>query len=159
MQQWLGQKGGIYVLIQTLIFAVLVLGPRSLPFAPQWSDASLEVSRFISLPLILIAGGLIISGLINLGGHLSVLPYPKKNAELIQTGAFAIVRHPIYSGLILFSLAWALFIGSTLMLIYGFILAIFFEFKTRREELELTRVFPDYEAYQKKVKKLIPFIY
>ena len=159
MQQWLAEKGGIYVLIQTLIFAVLVFGPRSLPFTPQWSDATMQITRLVSLPILLLAGGLIIFGIMNLGGHLSVLPYPKKNAELIQTGAYAIVRHPIYSGLILFALAWALFLGSTMMLIYGFILGIFFEFKTRREELELSRVFPDYEAYQRKVKKLIPFIY
>ena len=38
-------------------------------------------------------------------------------------------------------------------------LAMFFDIKSRREEVWLAEHFPEYAAYQRRVRKLIPFIY
>jgi protein-S-isoprenylcysteine O-methyltransferase Ste14 len=69
----------------------------------------------------------------------------KENHRVIQTGPYAWVRHPIYSGLIL-----ALFAGFAFMLIS-------FVRKLKIEETWLRSQFgAEYEAYQNRVKALIP---
>jgi protein-S-isoprenylcysteine O-methyltransferase Ste14 len=59
---------------------------------------------------LLIAGGIVlaVSGAVELRGALTPLPRPRDGAELVETGAYALVRHPIYGGLILAAFGWAL---------------------------------------------------
>ena len=78
---------------------------------------------------------------------------------LVQRGAYGIVRHPIYSGLITGAFGWALLNTSVVTLIYASVLLVFFDIKSRREERWLARKFPEYAAYQRRVRKLIPFVY
>lgn len=81
--------------------------------------------------------------------------------ELITTGPYKIVRHPIYSAL--FGLL--IVTGYSMTLLWAFIIAIVFYFigtifRTRVEEQLLIQHFGDqYEKYKKKVPALIPFIF
>ena len=102
---------------------------------------------------------LIIKGLIDLGKNLTPLPYPIDNGELVQTGIYGIVRHPLYSGGILTALGWTIFQFSLSHLIATVILVIFFDIKSSHEETWLVEKYPDYSDYRQKVKKLIPGIY
>jgi len=77
----------------------------------------------------------------------------------VESGPYRVVRHPIYSGLIVGAFGWALMNTSLLTLVYAAILLAFFDVKSRREERWLARKFPDYAAYQARVAKLIPLIY
>ena len=78
--------------------------------------------------------------------------------ELMTSGPYAVVRHPLYSGLLLAIAGSA--IGQSVfwllpMLVYGplFILT------ARREERSLLEQFPDsYRAYMKRTKMLLPFV-
>ena len=45
------------------------------------------------------------------------------------------------------------------LLLLPVLLFIFFDLKSRREEQWLREAYPDYPAYQKRVKKLIPWVY
>ncbi|MFH2119369.1 MAG: methyltransferase, partial [Pseudomonadota bacterium] len=72
---------------------------------------------------------------------------------------FALVRHPIYSGGLLFSLGWALYVQGWLTLGYVAALFVFLDVKSRREERWLTEKFPTYTAYQQRVRRLVPFVY
>jgi protein-S-isoprenylcysteine O-methyltransferase Ste14 len=111
----------------------------------------------------LVLGGigmlLALGGLFALGTNLSPLPHPKEGAPLVETGVYGVVRHPIYSGLILGAAGWALLHGSLLTLVLAGVLFVFFDIKSRREERWLARQFPAYERYRTRVRKLIPFIY
>jgi protein-S-isoprenylcysteine O-methyltransferase Ste14 len=89
------------------------------------------------------------SGVVTLkGGH-----------ELITSGPYALVRHPIYTGLL------TMFVGTVIVLghVAG-IIAMPFVFgslwiKLRYEEKLMLKQFPnEYAAYQQRVKRLIPFI-
>ena len=105
-------------------------------------------------------GGLLaLAGVFRLGTNLTAVPYPKDDAILVTTGPYQFVRHPIYSGLILAALGWALLRNGWLTLIYALLIFIFFDIKSRREEQWLCQKYPGYEAYQQRVRKLVPFIY
>ena len=98
-------------------------------------------------------------GVLSLGQNLTAVPYPKEDAVLVESGVFRIVRHPIYSGIILGSLGWGLLTNSLLALFLTLVLFIFFDIKSRREEQWLSDKYADYPAYQARVRKLIPLIY
>lgn len=155
----LGKRGEGYVALQLVLFALIALGPRRLPGLPLWPDRVVTLSLPLGILLAMVGSVLIILGLIYLGKNLSPLPHPKAGAQLVEHGVYNLVRHPIYSGLIIGTLGWALYKGSTLMLLYALILFGFFELKTRREEAQLEQVFEGYGDYRNRVRKLIPFIY
>ena len=94
-----------------------------------------------------------------LGRNLTPFICPKANAVLLDKGAYGIVRHPIYAGLLQMAFGWGLWVAGWLTLGYALILFIIFDRKSRREEEFLLAVFPEYGSYSRRVKRLIPFIY
>ncbi len=107
----------------------------------------------------LIAGGcMFVAGLFKLGSGLTPLPYPRPHAILIQTGPYRLVRHPIYTGGIALAFGWAFIVCGWLTLCYAAVLLIFLDIKSSREELWLMEKFEGYRDYQKRVRKLIPFV-
>jgi protein-S-isoprenylcysteine O-methyltransferase Ste14 len=78
---------------------------------------------------------------------------------LIQSGPYAIVRHPIYSGMLLAMLGTGLAVGE-LRAFVNFVFTVFEGWKKlSQEEAYLQKQFPDaYAGYQRRVKKLIPGI-
>jgi protein-S-isoprenylcysteine O-methyltransferase Ste14 len=84
----------------------------------------------------------------------------KKEHELIQSGPYKIVRHPIYTGFEIGLLGVAITIGQMKGLVGLSILFVNHYFKTRMEEEIMYRQFPlQYPEYAKRVKRLIPFIF
>ena len=156
---WQGPRGEWYVVIQFVLFALVAFGPRRFPGMPTIGVPWSTVSVAIGLLLGFIGAAIILLGLFNLGTNLSPLPHPKDSAQLVQGGAYSIVRHPIYSGIVLGSFGLAFLRVSPLVAIYALILLLFFDIKSRREEKYLALKFAEYPAYQKRVSKLIPFIY
>jgi protein-S-isoprenylcysteine O-methyltransferase Ste14 len=105
--------------------------------------------------------GLVIAfiSIVKLGQNLTALPHPKDNAQLVTTGIYAFLRHPIYSALIFIGFGWALWNSSLLSLFIALILGIFLDLKSRREEHYLQKLFSEYVDYKKRVKKFVPFVY
>ncbi|MCS6909508.1 MAG: isoprenylcysteine carboxylmethyltransferase family protein [Anaerolineales bacterium] len=157
--RWRGTRGEWYVVVQVGLFLLVGLGPRELPGVSSWGPPWSLVTLIVGLVLGGLGGLLGLAGLLYLGANLTPLPHPKDDATLVETGAYALVRHPIYSGLSLAAFGWALVVASPLTLLYALMLFIFFDLKSRREERQLLRKFERYAEYQKRVRKLIPFIY
>jgi protein-S-isoprenylcysteine O-methyltransferase Ste14 len=65
----------------------------------------------------------------------------------------------MYAGGIALAYGWALVVRGGLTLVYATVLLIFLELKSAREERWLAAKFPDYRDYQRRVRKLIPFIH
>ena len=148
-------RGMIYLLVQGVLFLLILLGPRS-------ATGTTSHGPYGALPagVMLVGGALLaLAGVINLGKNLTPLPVPKQHATLVVGGAYRIVRHPIYSGIILMAFGWGAWLQSWLTGGYALLLLIFFDIKSRYEERLLREKFPDYGAYQLKVRKLIPFVY
>jgi protein-S-isoprenylcysteine O-methyltransferase Ste14 len=82
----------------------------------------------------------------------------KANHRVVKTGPYAIVRHPIYSGLSLALVATALLRPGWPGLIGAALIIASFVIKYRIEERFLMEVLgPEYAAYRKKVAALVPF--
>jgi protein-S-isoprenylcysteine O-methyltransferase Ste14 len=81
----------------------------------------------------------------------------KENHRVIQTGPYALVRHPIYSGLILALFGTAIILG-TISAFAGFaFMLISLVRKLKIEETWLCSQFgAEYESYRNRVKALIP---
>jgi protein-S-isoprenylcysteine O-methyltransferase Ste14 len=158
---WRNNSHGEYlVLLQVaLLVGFAILPVYQLPGFKIASTQLLYLSWTIASLLSLSGLILIIKGLIDLGKNLTPLPYPIENGELVQTGIYGIVRHPLYSGVISTALGWTIFQFSLSHLIATAILLIFFDIKASREETWLSEKYPDYSDYRQRVKKLIPGIY
>lgn len=155
-----GERGEYLVLIQGLLLIALVMLPVYRPAGLNINSPALLYGIW-GIAAILGVGAfvLIIKGLLDLGGNLTPLPYPKENGQLVQTGIYSLVRHPLYSGLILAALSWAILQQSLFHLVGGVILFAFLNAKASREEAWLSQKYPDYPNYQNRVKKLIPWLY
>jgi len=83
----------------------------------------------------------------------------KQGHELIKTGPYRFVRHPIYTGLLLMGLGTAISAGQLRYWLGLLMVVIGFWIKLKQEERLMLRHFPDqYPAYQKQVKALVPFV-
>lgn len=156
---WLGSKGEGYVIIQFGLFGLIFVTPFLTRPSNNWSDPWRTAGLIAGL--VFLGCGLLLAlwGLLSLGDNLTAVPRPKENASMVQNGAYRLVRHPIYSGIILGALGWGFFMNSWPTLLLVIILFLFFDVKSRQEEKWLAEKYENYHAYQTKVKKLIPFIY
>lgn len=151
----MSRRGEGWVALQFVLLVAIALAPLArlwpLPFAP-W----LRV-----LGVLMMAGGGVfgMAGVLGLGRNLTALPKPVEGGTLVTSGIYSMVRHPIYSGLILAALGWAIWSANGLGIGLALVLLLFFDVKSRREERWLIEAYPEYAAYQKRVKKLIPWVY
>ena len=94
-----------------------------------------------------------------LGTNWSAAPAVKQDHQLIRTGPYAIVRHPIYSGVLLAILGTALATGEWRALLGLAVLSVAWHFKSRTEERYMEEEFgTEYLRYRRQVKALIPFL-
>ena len=156
---WKGARGEWFVVTQLVLMGLVFFGPRTVGGRPAWPFPLPHACAVAGGVLMVIGGVLLVAGLLRLGRGLTPLPYPKDGAELVQTGPFALVRHPMYSGGLVLGLGWALHVQGWLTLGYVVALFVFLDVKSRREERWLTEKFPTYASYQQRVRKLIPFVY
>jgi protein-S-isoprenylcysteine O-methyltransferase Ste14 len=155
---WRGTHGEWYVVAQLVLIAAVFFGPRTAPGLPEWPAALVRVSRVIGAALAIAGVSLLFSGLTRLGSNLTPLPYPRPQATLVQTGPYGFVRHPMYAGGIALALGWALIVHGWLTLGFVAVLVVVLDIKSTREERWLLEKFPDYGDYQRRVRKLVPFV-
>jgi protein-S-isoprenylcysteine O-methyltransferase Ste14 len=95
-----------------------------------------------------------------LGTNWSAMPTLKKDHELIQRGPYRLVRHPIYTGVLLAVFGSCLPGGRVSDFCVVGIATILLIVKLKAEEALLAGQFPDaYLRYRRDVKALIPFLY
>jgi protein-S-isoprenylcysteine O-methyltransferase Ste14 len=149
-------RGEAWVAAQMGIFALAAAAP---PWEGAWPPALRRLGRTLGLPVTLAGAALLVAGSRQLGRNLTPLPRPKANTVLVQDGVYSVVRHPIYSGLIFMMFGGALTTGRLARLVVALAAVGFFDAKARREEAWLMERFPDYAAYRRHVRKLIPALY
>lgn len=156
---WHGQRGEWYVVAQCVLLLVIILGPRTMAGLPPWPSSLISASLAAGTVLLALGGLIALLAVANLGSNLTPLPHPKEDATLVVNGMYRFVRHPIYCGAILMTTGFALTVQGWVTLAEAAALALFFDIKSRREEIWLVAHFPAYDAYRQRVHKLIPFLY
>lgn len=124
--------------------------------AGVWGPAWPRSVAWIGVVLGLVAGvagaGLAGAGVLRLGSSLTPFPRPVEGGALQEHGVYRLVRHPIYGGVLLLSLAWGLF-TSPVALVPVSALAAVFEGKRRREEAWLAETYSGYADYRARVRR------
>jgi protein-S-isoprenylcysteine O-methyltransferase Ste14 len=125
---------------------VVRLWPRS--FSAYW----------IGLALLCAGLAFAVWARVELGRNWSGSVTVKEGHELIRSGPYAYVRHPIYTGLIAALIGTAVIIGTLRALVGVAIIGTAFVYKLRAEERFMRETFPgEYERYRAAVPALIPF--
>ena len=95
----------------------------------------------------------------HLGRNWSGTVTVKEDHELVRSGPYAIVRHPIYTGLLLAMLGTAIILGEWRGLSAVCFLSAAFLLKLRREERFMAESFPEtYPGYRARVPALVPLL-
>jgi protein-S-isoprenylcysteine O-methyltransferase Ste14 len=82
----------------------------------------------------------------------------ERKQQLVTTGVYRFVRHPMYLGAILIGTPFLL--GSYYGLALGLIMIVLIAMRTIGEEKMLMKEFRDYEEYKKKVRyRFLPFVW
>ena len=89
----------------------------------------------------------------------TAMPAPIDGAVLMQHGPYALVRHPIYSAVIVGFLGLSIKGGNVVAFVLSLLLIPFFYAKTSHEERLLTEHFPEYDGYRQRVRyRVLPWI-
>lgn len=156
-------RGWVLSRLGLLLFAVIVYKLRiffpSLHFAHSPSFFRNEAVRMVGV--VLNALGLLFAtwARVHLGRNWSARPTMKVGHELITSGPYRIVRHPIYTGIVLGWFGFGLVYGLISMGLFV-TFALMFAWRIRREEAYMTELFPgQYPAYRARTNALIPLLW
>jgi protein-S-isoprenylcysteine O-methyltransferase Ste14 len=152
----LGRRGEGWVALQLVLVAVMAAAGAK---GRKWPSASRNVR--IAAASLSGLGGLYLFGsaVARLGRQITPFPKPVEQGSVKSTGAYGLVRHPMYGGVLLLTLAWSL-VSSPLALMPWTVAVGFLDAKRRREEAWLVEEHPDYEEYKTNVRhSLMPFIW
>ena len=149
----MNKRGELWVIGQFVIGALIVVAPPSAPLK------GLGWLRLAGGGLFLLGGVVLLLAAGALGRNLTPFPKPRPGGQLVEHGLYAHVRHPIYFGVLLLAFGWALLRQSGWGTLLSGALLLFLDVKARREEAWLREQYEGYAAYQRRVKKLIPWLY
>lgn len=150
------EKGGWLVVGQFVLMGATV-GAGVLP--PRWPDA-VELELAVAGAVVaFVAALLAYLAAHELGRALTPFPEPARRAELVESGPYRLVRHPIYSAGLLFFVGYALFAGP-LALIGTALLGLLWAHKSSVEEALLHDRYAAYASYARRVPwRLVPRVW
>jgi len=156
-----GQQGiSPAVLVGVIIVAVIYFEPHfraHLQFRALWPGYALAEGAGFLLELLGLA--LALWARCCLGSFWSSAAVMREGHRVVDTGPYRLVRHPIYSGILLASLGTFLIAGSTLSLAILAATAVIFGWKIQAEErLLTTELGEDYVNYRRRTRRLIPWL-
>ncbi len=142
--------GWLFVLVQAVLLVAIVATPGGDLWArPAW---------LVALAGVGIVAGIVIAAVaaLGLGASLTPSPVPSAAGELQTTGLYAMVRHPVYAGVILALIGAATRSGSAVTVALVVATIVFFALKSRWEERRLIDRYPAYPAYAAQTPRFVP---
>ncbi len=152
----LGPRGEGWFAIQLLLFAAIALAGET---GPAWSGNLRVAGDSVGLAAIALGGLLAVRGVLDLRESLTPFPRPLARGRLKESGAYGLVRHPIYGGLVVAALGWSVATAAPLAFAASLLLLAFFDLKSRREEVWLAERYQTYDAYRSRTHRLLPWLY
>jgi protein-S-isoprenylcysteine O-methyltransferase Ste14 len=155
-------RGGIGLrLVAILLIATVLRSPWLREFLSQAQRAASrsDTLGWIGVALCVLGFGLAISARWHLGRNWGMPMSRKDQPELVTSGPYAYIRHPIYTGLILAMLGSGIGVNVfwVLMLVP---VSAYFIYSARREEAIMLQQFPEqYAAYMARTGMLVPRLF
>jgi protein-S-isoprenylcysteine O-methyltransferase Ste14 len=144
---------GSRVVLVLVVFALIragLLGERAPTPGAGWG--------LVGLVLVVLGLALAVWARRYLGRNWGMPMTQKADPELVTSGPYRTIRHPIYTGIILGMVGTAIAIGVW-ALVPVVVLGGYFIYSARMEERYLAEQFPDsYPKYRRSTKMLIPFV-
>lgn len=146
------RRGGWWVAAQVGLLAGFIAAlrlRRDLPDAVAVAGWSIAIA----------GAAMALAGLLTLGPSLTPYPEPLEQGRLVERGIYRLVRHPIYGGIGVAALGFAVGQGSVLAALVALVLVVFFRVKAYGEEQRLLAAYPGYAAYRSRVRRaLVPWL-
>ncbi len=142
--------------VALILIVLLLVRSRALGHATNVHDPWLQG---IGLAVFVSGLALAVWARVYLGRNWGMPMTEKADPELVTTGPYRRVRHPIYTGIILAT------VGTTIAVSLYWLVAVvliggYFVFSAVREERFMATKFPDsYPRYKRSTKMLVPFIF
>lgn len=115
--------------------------------------------RFLGALSIFVGGILNIVGRLYLGKNWANHIIIYETQTLVTKGLYSVVRHPLYSSIMLMFYGGALAFNNYMVIILTSIIFVpFMNYRAKQEEEELIKIFPEYKEYKKKVWRFFPNI-
>lgn len=144
------------VRVGVILVILLLLRLRAFKGHATVSDPWLQG---IGLAVFLLGLALAIWARVYLGRNWGMPMSQKADPELITTGPYRSIRHPIYSGIILAMIGTTIGVSLYWLVAVG-LLGAYFVYSAVMEERYMAGRFPDsYPEYRRSAKMLIPFIF
>ena len=141
-----------YVLGQFVLLALLVFAPR---MAQPYGSATAVLSA-IGVALIVVAVLAVLMSFAGLRRSLTASPIPKADGQLVTTGLYRYVRHPIYSAILLAAIGVLLDAGYWPQLPIALMLYLLLNQKASFEEELLLKRYPEYAKYRRSTPRFFP---
>lgn len=129
---------------------------------PAWADYSIS-GWAIALGTIIFAAALWVFRRSHkeLGRNWSITLEIREQHQLVSTGPYAVIRHPMYTSFLLMALGQAFLLANWVAGLAGLIgFAILFFLRVDKEERMMLEIFgPQYRTYMERTKRLIPYLY
>ena len=149
-------RGGGWVVAQ---FALIALVMLAVVIPPDWPSDVQGVLSAMGVALAIAGAAVAVWSARALGRALTPFPKPVAGAGLVDSGPYAVVRHPVYAGGILFFTGWSLYAGPVALLLTA-ALAVLWAAKTAVEERHLREAHPAYADYASRVRwRIVPGLY
>lgn len=137
----------IYVVIQFGCIIYLIINA-------QFDQLDVLNTSFITLSTVI---GLL--AVVNMRlSNLNIVPTLKDKHQLVTYGIYRFIRHPMYTSVLLFCLAFTLTNPHSLSLLIMLILFINLILKSNVEEVLLIERFNTYHDYKNKTGRFLPFL-
>ncbi len=141
-------KGKILVTIQFSCIGGLMIVTNWL-ILPWWTFLVLGMSGFLAFWAMYVMKV----------GNFNVVPYPVEDGVMISRGPYKLIRHPMYTSILIFAVAMLCGQFDYYKLIISLILVTDLIIKMIFEEGLLCQHYPGYKSYMEKTKRVIPFVW
>lgn len=158
---WSGPGFAIRVFVSLVIVVTLLSRVASVRHAISYENIAALGSPVMDFGALLCVAGVAFAiwARRHLGRNWSSHPALKEDPELVTSGPYRWVRHPIYTGL-LFAIFGSALAAGPLWFLYFLLAAAIFVRRVFVEEAMMERQFPgQYKEYKNRTKALIPFVW